>query len=62
MEKHLINNWANFKQTSLCCSLDVQYCLEIYIALDKSLCAKTTAFKYEYQVLLLKQLFSGERF
>ena len=44
------------------CSLDVQQCLEIYIALDKSLCAKTRTFKYEYQVLHLKQMFSGEQF
>ena len=45
MEKPLINNWANFKQTSLDSSVDVQKNLVIYIALDKSLCAKTTAFK-----------------
>ena len=28
-----------------------------YIALDKSLGAKTVAFKYEYQVLHLKQIY-----
>ena len=57
-EKTLINNWGQFQTNFLGCP----ECLEIYIALDKSLCAKTSAFKYEYQVLHLKQMFSGERF
>ena len=53
MEKTLTG--SNFRW-----SLDVQLCFESYIALDISLCAKTAAFKYEYQVLHLKQMFSGE--
>ena len=53
---------GQFQTNLLDCFLDVQKCLEIiYIALDKSLCAKT-AFKYEYQVLHLNQMFSGEWF